>query len=262
MSLMILTAPSGSSGGGGGGGGDRLVGDEWFASDLSISPDRGFETYYWDQTADGTEVTRTYNASGGPGNRPYIQETINTGVALSEFGSLSAVTPSLAQTPSHGDNFFIRFSLKLVGHTNQIQKLFQWGFLEGGDRVIFVVQQETSEIWEARIARDGGLWAQTSLSLGIGIWYDIQVEVQLASSSGANNGDARIWVNNDTYASPDAETLNIVDVMSPSGSTGELGWSGYHQGDVNTQLPRTWHWADLRVGPTFDSTWHATGAGA
>lgn len=255
--------PSGS------GNSSRIIGDEWFVQDMAAAPSYGFSSngLEYDQSARGNEITVTRSNTGGPLNRPFVRQSI-TNTSLYEFGAAWRVSPGTRV--SWGGRMFVRFSFRLMDHYNQTQKLmmFATGDPNNDGRSIIIVQPwGDGYVW--RIAIDGGLSCQTDggrwngsqwqggngFHTDLGQWSNIQVEIRFSSGPGVPDGSYKIWRNNNNYNSPDcASTNHVVYAGTPANTW--LSWSGYHQGNVAGRLPRTFDHADLRIGPSFDSSWH------
>jgi hypothetical protein len=252
----------------------RTVGDEYFVEDASDSAANfGFDgPLSYDASARGDEISVTSSASDGPAGRPFIRQVIDD-TSLSEFGA-GWFLGSFSPAPEYSDSLFVRFSFRVVDDYDQTQKLFIWspgGENPGDGRQIIVVQP-----WESgyvyRAAEDGGLWCQTDGGSWtgdgwqggtgyhtLGNWDNVQMEIRFSSAAEARDGSIKLWRNNDDYASPSCAATNVI-VRPAVSSDNFIGWAGYHQGNVASSLPRTFDHTDLRIGPTFDPSWHRSGS--
>lgn len=257
--LYASSSSSSSSSGGG-----RLVGDEIAAMTNGVSdgPNYGLSGYGGESNC-GTDVAITRIATGGPDNRPYLRYVITTSIA--EFGCTWTIDSPYGNpaspTITRGQSMFMRASYKAITSTDQTQKFFETNHGTGDSRSITVVKQwdDPSNNYVISQGLDGGDIPITGSLLTTGNWYNIQVEVRFSNPENTANGYHKVWINNDTYASPDYFDNNIVVDYRSTDTPGEeyVALSGYHQGTVNPG--REFHIADFRLGPTFDASWHSSG---
>ncbi len=262
----VATGPGTTAGsttgstGAGGSAGDRLVGDEWFASDMDgagDAPNFGFSSVGFSQGSGDADMTVSHQL-GGPLGRPFVRQEIHTNQG--EFGGGWFVSPLPSQC-SWGCVFFFRFSFFPIGGLQQTQKIFVLSRQETEGRLILTVEN-WGEGYAWRLQKDGGedlaqypdVSGDDYLS-DVDTWSHIQLEARYSSAPGAADGYYRLWVNNNDHASPDAERLDIVLETEDSGVDNFLGWSGYHQRLDDVGGMRSFGWADTRMGPSFDPSW-------
>jgi hypothetical protein len=230
----------------GGASADRTVGDEWFVMTNAAAdyPEFAFDSVFGEADIElGTEVVLTPNAAGGPQDRPYVRYTIDN-TSKAEFGyGWAKENPYPGLTT--GQSLFIRWSHRWVDDYDQTQKFIT---VMAEERNIIVFQPWESTI-ALRSAQDGGLDCQTPEIPLLDEWIDAQWEIRFGA-----NGYVKIWYNNNDYDSPDAEAF--VPTGDPQPNTAYIGVAGYHQGNLQDDLPRVFDVADVRWGPTFDPRWH------
>jgi hypothetical protein len=237
---------SGGASSGGAASGDRTVGDEWFVMTNAAAdyPEFAFDSVFGESDIElGNEVVLTPNATGGPQNRPYVRYTIDN-TPKTEFGyGWAKENPYPGLTT--GQSLFIRWSHRWIDDYDQTQKFIS---VVAQERNILVFQPWESTI-ALRSAQDGGLDCQTAEIPLLDQWIDAQWEIRFGDS-----GYVKIWYNNNDYASPDAQAF--VPTGDPEPSTAYISVAGYHQGNLQDDLPREFDVADVRWGPTFDPSWH------
>lgn len=268
MSIISIAGPgSRLYTAGGGGGGNRLAGDEIFEMLYGASDGPNYGTQgYSNAGVPPPTISITRQATGGPANRPYLNYQI-TDTELFEFGANWTLESPFGNPSSPvvtwGQSLFIRFSYRLQSHLDQTQKIFilnPGDAQASGDRsIINMVGNPTEYIITAGLG--GGASVQTGDQTALNVWHDVQFEVRFASDSSSSDGYMKLWFNNDTYASPTSSATGI-PTRWRLGSVGSewLDLFGYHQADVANTLPRNMDISDVRVGPTFDSNWHSSGA--
>lgn len=251
---------SGGAGIAGGSTADRLVGDEWFASDVddpSDAPLFGFDFFGFSQGSGDADMTVTHQLDG-PLGRPFVRQDIHS--TQPEFGGGWTANPLfLPSQCSWGDSFFLRFSFMPIGDFHQEQKIviLSRGDIPNDGRYILTVE-DWGRGYAWRLQKDGGEdLAQfppvdgDQFITDVDTWSHIQVEGRYSSAPGVADGEYRLWVNNNDPSAPNAERTGIV-LETTTSDPNYLGWSGYHQ---VLSGPRSFAWTDVRVGPTFDPAW-------
>jgi len=241
-------------------GGDRLVGDEYFSSDMSSAsdgPNYGFDSWYG-EAGRADNITLTHFASGGPANRPYVRYVIDS-ENNGEFGHGWAWTVPRQQI-SWGSTIFYRFSLYLT-QQSQEQKFLMFASSGGSQRLILTIE-DWGPGFALRLQKDGGdqfvQWPTGgAASSAYNQWINVQVEHRFDSAPGAGNGYYAMWVNNDNRSAPNVSRANTTLPADNGSSNSYLTFSGYHQGDQSGI--RTFRVADFRIGPTFDPSWSGSG---
>lgn len=86
-------------------------------------------------------------------------------------------------------------------------------------------------------------------------WIAMQVEIDTSSTTIANDGAFRLWVNNDVQGSPDDDSLNRA---LPATYSGQFGFGMF--GPTDDWGPDVkFLTCMVEVGPTFDNTWTSGG---
>jgi len=274
-----------AAGGGGGGGGNRLKGDEYLASVITSSgdgPNFGFDTR--NITNPTNTVTRTYNATGGPANRPYVRLVVTDTLDINEWGNEWSDNNWYPGSPRWGQSIFVRFSVRLQGAHQRFGKIFVFNAgapQDGDDRFIVTIEDWATGGSVINLQRgahtyirttDGsyisatpgdpetGGWSysETGQALpSLNVWYDVQIEIRFASAEGVMDGYLKCWVDNDTYASTPWVTTADIPLTYQTGDNAKfLTMFAYWQAIGS---PFTVDMADIRIGPTFDSNWNASG---
>jgi hypothetical protein len=225
-------------------------------------PTYGFTSNY--NTDENTYFTWTRFLGSGPGSRDYVRTTNLVTAVGTQFysGWASSIT-----APATDESRFVRVRLRVGSGfdatgvsdvwSNKWIMLGDQGSAAEGDRVIAVLSPRIGTTdCQLRVGKNIGDFGTTDatedVNLTLGSWQSIQFEVRAGSSP-----YIKLWVNNDTYASPTKQ-------VSGAGLSGwsSAGWDscelGFYQNMTtasggNVVLDH----AQFEVSDTFDSTYHA-----
>ncbi len=244
-----------------GGGGDVFQAD--FSS--GAQPNAGFAGVSG-SAEHGVVITKTYTASGGPGGVPtyrydYLHDASQLDVGNGYGGEFYlGWGVDMGAAPGSGVARYIRLKFRVVSGSNcrahdsfdgtspvaMRTKLYILGDGASGRSIIDVECEPDASTYRIRMQRDGGTEGEVT-GLGIGTAYNVQVE----AVSGAS-GSLRIWVNNNTYGSPNAESLGL----SMGAATWDQFGFGYYSNRMITSSGSFGleYWA-AEVGTTFDASW-------
>lgn len=202
------------------------------------------------------------------------------------FGVNYSLSSQSANFPADGGSVFVRFRFKVSSDTNWQgrdqsdgsdvnyirTKVVMWpnsGSDASGMRVVFHTENQNGPITGQYLMRlgDGSTNWQTAYSWARGSWYAVQYEIQFSNPSTGNNGELRIWVNNDTYASPTQQRsgsggtfVNSVtgqDIRRSEMINGNLRIGAYENNGLQSDGIHKQHFADFEVGTAFDSAWYS-----
>lgn len=253
MSLLILSSGGAVASGGGGGGEGPAVG-ELFSTRWSTELG-GFDTYVGDES-EGTDYARSLVTNGGPG------------------GAVNAARLALIVGGAAEDNWGWRVTI--ANQTNGVPRYFAF-YVKPAATNNYVAADSGRVINKTLILGDSGTGARMILNVqGIlnggpqiscifdgldppldtnevtspytdGEWISIQMEVTFGSGSAG----IKIWINNDTYASPDLETSSGSFTNTASG---EISLGSYHNDSITTGGVFTHDYSHFDVSASFDNT--------
>ena len=262
-----------SVGGGGGGGGTTL-----FAHDYSAG---AFPNGGWGgNEANNNAIARTRLAAGGPSGQDAVRYTMSP-----YAGQVVGDGNNYGGDFHYGNRNSGLFTMRTWG-----QSLFfreRWRFSAGTDfdaldqndgtpgsiwRIKNALIGNNSTVTESRIipgfegypvAGGGPNWQyyvgvdgqilRTATQTILGSWVNIQCEFKYSSSNNVADGHVKIWINNNTYASPTAQStttrLNVPDTDNIA--------CGYINNGINSGTELVFDVCDLRFATEFDSGWHS-----
>jgi hypothetical protein len=251
---------------GGGGGGNRTVGDEIFVMTNGVSdgPLYGFDSYTRDPDGDLATISITRVGSGGPANRPYLNYQITSASTPEAGAGWNLESPygnPSSPVVTRGQSLFVRFSYLPIGDYDQTQKIVQQNPGINQRSITTIKENSSPDGFYVAQGINGGDVPMGALLTGFTIWRNVQIELRFSTTEGATDGYQKAWVNNDTYASPTGTNSGLYVSYRGNNIVGEewVTFAGLHQGTLSGNIPREFHIADFRVGPTFDSNWHASG---
>jgi hypothetical protein len=108
-----------------------------------------------------------------------------------------------------------------------------------------------------RVQIDGGEDPADSPPIRVGEWVDIQVELDSSTTTSSGDGGYKIWINNNNYAQPTAQRMNIQ--LNP------VRWQYVYLGAYNNDglAPggvHSWRQTGFEAATSFDPTWYRGGA--
>ena len=178
-----------------------------------------------------------------------------------------------ASDPAPGSSRFYRFRMRFTPNTNfrglywespygriyTTNKLLIIADGCGDDcRPILNYRAQGDGTFRYSISKDGGVdpaWTPTyNVSTG---WFNVQLEVKTSNPPGANNGYYKLWVNNDAYAAPTAQALNIV-INNRLHRTVKFG--AYNNDGLASDGVHTFWQTGFQAATAFDANW-ARGGG-
>lgn len=247
-----------------------------FTMDYSAeaAPDAGWGTGA--AYADRSTFTITRLAGGGPAGQDAYRMTLDYDAGASSFGGQfnwgwRAVLSNPSQ-PGNGDSQFYRWRMKMDAATNYrcrdwedgsepvncINKilLINDGCGTSACRPIMTVESDrTAGNYQLVMQKDGGADQAKTPFYEEGVWIDVQLEVRWSSTNGAADGYYKLWIDNDTYASPTASATGIQ--LNVSDNPGYTRFGSYMNHGVASDGTYAWTHADFETGPTFDASWDA-----
>ncbi|MCC6952607.1 MAG: hypothetical protein IT290_00665 [Deltaproteobacteria bacterium] len=107
-----------------------------------------------------------------------------------------------------------------------------------------------------RIALDGGDNPADALSLPVGEWINIQIELDSSTTTSSSDGAFKIWVNNNNYAQPTAQRTGFQ--LNP------VNWryvflGAYNNNGLQQSGVHSFRQTGFEAARSFDSSWHSAG---
>lgn len=239
----------------------------------AASPDAG-----WGSGAaydDRSTFTITHVPGGGPSGQDAYLMQLDYDASASSFGGQfnwgwRGVLSNPSQ-PTWGDSQFYRWRMKMDAGTNYrcrdwedgsepvncINKilLINDGCGISACRPIVTVESDlTAGNYQLIVQKDGGVDQAETPFYEEGVWIDVQLEVRWSSTNGAADGYYKLWIDNDTYASPTAQRTNIV--INVSDNPGYTRFGSYMNHGVASTGVYKWLHADFATSPAFDADFH------
>lgn len=205
-------------------------------------------------SADDAYVTTTRIATGGPNGLDALQIAFTAGAGISQ--PYVGGTKSGLSNPVDGTARYYRYFE--WHHASNTYALADggaaWVFKRliiddgGADRVIINTHTEAGA---SRIDAifDGSSVSSTG-NMAIGQWHAIQIEVIYQTSPTAST--IKVWLDNDTYASPNAIVTMVADTPNP----GIIGYGRYSNDTLASGGQYIMREAAFRAATTFDSSWY------
>jgi len=259
MAIIFKDAP-----GGGGGGGDL------FNMDLSSGAQSlaGFDAVSGSSEI-GVSWSRSYSSTGGPSNGPYyrftqLYDASQQNATPDGYGGNYylgwGVDMGAGNVPSTGQSRFVRLRVRLGSTTNNRAinendgsspavtrtKLFIFGDGDTGRTILELQGTPDQSTWDVRISRDGG--SQGEVAVNIGDWINVQTETVCGAG-----GALKMWVNNNTYASPN---VNATGLAMGAGQYRFFGLGYYTNRMVASDGVCLIDFGACEIGTTFSSTWN------
>lgn len=252
----------GTAAAGGGGGGSNI-----FESNFSATDPYNFSAPW--HADEGTYYTLTQQIGTGPSGRDFVRSTnIVTGTHSQPYAGWKKT--ALA-APPQGSSRYVRIRLRIGSGFNATgnapesvwtDKWIMHGDQDGpeGDRIIAHLAPRIGLTdCQLRVTKNiGGVPADGAgdVNLTLGIWNNIQYEIQYSSTTTAADGRIRIWVNNDTYASPTASSAT--NIVLPATSHTSLGLGFFHNATTAAGGSVQLDYCEFEYDDAFDATWHAS----
>lgn len=145
-----------------------------------------------------------------------------------------------------------------VGMTNKILLVGDGG-TTSRCRVIVEIQTEpfptttATDVRSIAIQLDAGTDGVPTGPWPVGQWLNIQVEMKSSSTSSTGNGYFKMWINNNTYSSPNANRTNIV--LDPSNWRFVRFGGAQSHGVTSTGIYK-WQHSDFRASTQWDPNWN------
>lgn len=96
-------------------------------------------------------------------------------------------------------------------------------------------------------------------------WVDVQMEFDSSTTDVTTDGALKVWINNNTYASPTDQATGIAipsSTWGPGGAcTGEIHWVFSPFNALGVGGSFVMDFADLVIDDAFDPNWHGGGGG-
>lgn len=201
------------------------------------------------------------------------------------FGTNYDLSSLSASFPAQGGNLYLRWRFKISSDTNWQgrdqsdgsdvnyirTKTVMWpnaGDDSTGMRVVIHTENQNSPITGQYLFRlgSGSTNWQTLYSWTRGSWYHLQVEIKTSTTTLASDGELRLWVNNNTYASPTQQKngsggtlVNAVTGQDLRMSTfvgGNLRIGAYENNGLQSDGIHKQHFANFEVATEFDPDWY------
>jgi len=243
------------------GGGDLL-----FASDFGATSPYAFTGAWADD--EGTYFTLSQQLNTGPSGRDFVRSTnIATGTHAQPYAGWKKTGLT---APTQGSTRYVRVRLRIgsgfdaTGNSPETVWSTKWiihGDQDGPgeDRIIVALSPRvTLNDCHIRVAKNIGDVPSDGagdVNLTLGIWNDIQYEVRYSSTSTATDGWFKLWVNNDTYASPTASSAT--NIALPSASHTSLGLGFFHNATTAAGGSVQLDYCQMEYDDAFDSSFHA-----
>lgn len=207
----------------------------------------------WDATtANDTYHTMARVAAGGPNGIDALETTfLVNGANEIYLGGSETIS-----NPSNGVARYYRYyewhhaSNTFTANGSVVWRLKRMiiGDGGGGDRVIINSNAEAGAIHLEGIIDGSSVSSSGNMSLGT--WHAVQIEVIYNASPTAST--VKVWLDNDTYASP---TFTVTHVAAVPSNNGVVGYGRYSNHTLASGQ-YIFREAAFRVATTFDSNWY------
>ncbi len=255
---------------GGGGGGDIFTADYAAAN---------FPTYGFTSAiagAGGGDWTRSAASGAGYGGSDALLLTQTPGGnADFGWGNVQTLTP-----PTQGVVWYLRGRLMIsadsdfqgIDQDNSTEIPYSSGkflLMPGGSvdpsiRVSILWESQhspTTGFFKLYLGDASGGW-QTDYVCERGVWTHWQIEVRSSSVEDADDGEMRIWVNQNTYASPTQVRLPpgsyqdfVPDLVINTSAWTEAGYGRYQNKGLQADGTLEIYHSAFEIGTTFDASW-------
>jgi hypothetical protein len=231
-----------------------------FTSNFGAASPHNFSGEY--RTDGDTYVTLTQNLDTGPGGRDYIRSTNQVTGAMGVQPYAGWAVPITAQAATA--SIFVRVYLRIGSGFNASSAGDIWsdkwimlgdqGSAAEGDRMIAILSPRVGDTdCQLRVTKNIGDVPDegtTDTNLTKGQWLSIQIEIK----GGTGSAYIKLWIDNDTYASPTKQSSTFTWDVSTLDSA-ELGF--FHNSTTGTGGNVVLDYAQFEVATTFDGSWHA-----
>lgn len=228
-------------------------------SDFSVADPYNFSSAW------GNEIhyTNSASATGGPGNRSWLRQTHHVAEVHEQYyhGWEKLGLASLSQ----GQSRFFRWRLRVGAGFNATgvedawtSKFIIWGDgqVDGSERImVHVAPRFVAEDFHISLGENISSERTPDYELTKGSWQSIQMEVQTSTTSSTDDGEFRVWINNDTYASP---TEDFVGVSLNAEAMDNFRFGFYCNATLATGGECVLDFAQIQVATFFDDAWHST----
>lgn len=249
------------------GGGGNILFDMDYSS--GAFRDCGWET----SIDDTTDFTMTRIAGGGPSGQDVIQLQQHANGAVQFYwghGSFGGIGTD--PTPFSSTRV-VRLRLRIPsdvnflaadGASSSTTKFIMFADGAGTPPVRFILyihgNHTTGNTFQLAVQYDAvSIGMESGYIYSTGTWYDVQWELKGGSSLSATDGWMKLWVNNNTYASPDMAVTGIQ--AKPQADDGGISWArcylgSYQNEGLNASGVYKIQHCDFEIGDAFDSGWH------
>jgi hypothetical protein len=181
---------------------------------------------------------------------------------------------------AQGSSFFIHMYLRLVTLTDisgynpppeapsttddaLTYKTSIWGHNSGGSDARLILQSKFGDFyggWRVFPADNIDSGPEVAFDVADG-WVALTIEARSASTIGGSDGYFKVWLNNDTYASPTAQQtgIQIDSVDAPTGL--ERLWTGFNFNEFGNETlaggSLIYEIGGLQLRDDFNSSWFA-----
>lgn len=242
----------------------------FFRMDFSpgAQPDAG-----WNATDPGATHSRTFIAGGGPnGENVYELTQRHTGSSSSHYGGeyYWGWTGNIeAQNPAQGARRYYRFRMRFSPGTNfrgtdsdgssttLTNKVLILGDGCGRDcRVILNYRGQTNGRTSLKLQIDGGAHLIETNEVAVGQWFTVQIEVDSSTTTSSRDGSYKIWINNNNYNSPSAQTSGFQ--LNPTNWRWVL-FGAYENDGLAANGEHSFRLSGFEASTTFDPNFHTGG---
>lgn len=244
-----------------------------FVADFSTSPGAGFDNVIGGSEL-GVSISKTHLPAGGPAGDgafrfTWIYDAAQQNATPDYWGGefYYGWTETGRTAPSNGDNRYARFHFRVLSGSNCLAinsldggqpepmrtKILIVG--DGGDGRTIASIECTNGVgtYDLYLQNDGGTVGIES-GLAFDTWYSVQVRTLISS---VGSGSMSMWLNNDTFGSPD-QTQGSLTTGTTTYDTVGLGY--YSNRNVTSSGTFSMEFAKLEYADTFDASWFANAA--
>lgn len=267
MPFFALRPRCGAAGGGGGGT------SPLFEMNISSGASPSYGWSGGQVVPDNAIWTYTFRSGGGPGGRNAVEisrENRSTcpGVG-NQPGKFGYFGTGESPAPGGGVSRFYRLYMRV--ETGSVFAFYDWSDCSngnGGDKVIEVqngsangrailhsgYQDDTPALWRWMLEFSDAT-TDTGFIYALNTWYAIQMEIHWSTNGSTADGYAKVWVNNDTYASPTLQVLN--EIAPAEANQAEINFGYYSNYWLRSGGSLVKRIGAFEYDDAFDSSWHA-----